>query len=86
MAFIGSKKTFTVWARCSLLHVDPTELAEPKRAASSLMPLQRVDDFVEFQSTFLTRMNHQIDAGEWQSLDQKQLSQTGLGIPFSMLP
>jgi hypothetical protein len=50
------------------------------------MPTQRINDFVEFQSSILMRMSHQIDAREWPPLDEQRLSQFGLGIPFSMLP
>jgi hypothetical protein len=38
------------------------------------MPLQRIDDFVQFQSSIFMRMNHQIDAREWPSFDQKSFT------------
>jgi hypothetical protein len=57
-------------------------LPQPNRAAS-LTPLQRIDDFVDFQTIFM-RMNRQIDAGEWPSFDQKRFLWFRPGIPFSM--
>jgi hypothetical protein len=56
----------------------------PKRAASLTSPL-RIDHFVEFRSSIFMRMNHQIDAGEWPSFDQKRLSRCEQGIALSML-
>jgi hypothetical protein len=47
--------------------------------------LLKIDDFVEFQSIFLMRMNRQIDAAEWPSFDQKRLSRFGPGTSFSMV-
>jgi hypothetical protein len=62
MACGRSKKTFTHWAGHFLLHVDTTDVPQLKRAALST-PLQRLNNFDEFQNAF-PRMNHQIDAGE----------------------
>jgi hypothetical protein len=48
-----------------------SSLLQPRRAAL-LMPSQRIDDFVEFQSlSIFMRMNDQIDARECLSFDQK---------------
>jgi hypothetical protein len=78
------KETFRVWAVHSLLHVvDPTKLAAFEGISFIGPHLLRIDNFVAFQLIFL-RLNNQVDAREWPSLDQKRLSWFGPGIPFSM--
>jgi hypothetical protein len=73
MAIVGSKKTFTVWARHSCLQVALTKLAATEES-SFVDAFAKIDDFVQFQSSIFMRMNHQVDAREWPSFDQKSFT------------